>query len=206
MVSGHAIECRINAEDPARNFMPSPGPVDAACRCPKGEGIRFDTMLYRGLPVPPFYDSLLGKLDRLGRGPRPRRWRGCAAALAGLEIDGLPTTVPLHQALADDPDVVAGPHSTRSFLEHWLETDVHRNPPSHKQGGRLMRARYSFGGDEHLFVEVSEEMSLEAFFKSLSISNGIRDAAINGVTEICPANASLPGQVRPGRDQARTIC
>lgn len=54
-----------------------------------------------------------------------------------------------------------------------------------------MTARYSFGGDEHVFVEVDEAMSLEAFFKSLSITNAVRDAQINGVTEICPANASF---------------
>ncbi|WP_419909246.1 5-oxoprolinase subunit B family protein [Hoeflea sp.] len=54
-----------------------------------------------------------------------------------------------------------------------------------------MTSRYSFGGDEHIFVEVSEDMSLEAFFKSLSITNSVREAQIKGVTEICPANASL---------------
>lgn len=56
---------------------------------------------------------------------------------------------------------------------------------------RALEPRYSFGGDEHLFVEVSEEMSLEAFFKSLSITNAVRDSKIAGVTEICPANASF---------------
>jgi len=54
-----------------------------------------------------------------------------------------------------------------------------------------MRARYSFGGDEHLFVEIDEEMSLDAFFEALSICNAVRESRINGVTEICPANASL---------------
>lgn len=54
-----------------------------------------------------------------------------------------------------------------------------------------MTSRYTFGGDEHIFVEVSEEMSLEAFFKSLSITNAVRESAIRGVTEICPANASF---------------
>ena len=54
-----------------------------------------------------------------------------------------------------------------------------------------MATRYSFGGDEHVFVEVSEEMSLEAFFKSLSITNAVRESRIKGVTEICPANASF---------------
>ena len=54
-----------------------------------------------------------------------------------------------------------------------------------------MKTRYSFGGDEHVFVEVDEEMSLEAFFKSLSMTNAVRDSRIRGVTEICPANASF---------------
>jgi acetyl/propionyl-CoA carboxylase alpha subunit len=58
---GHAIEVRINAEDPAKNFMPAPGTV-SALRIPGGPGTRFDTMLYQGYQVPPFYDSLLGKL------------------------------------------------------------------------------------------------------------------------------------------------
>ncbi|MBC7738746.1 MAG: carboxyltransferase domain-containing protein, partial [Candidatus Saccharibacteria bacterium] len=57
-----------------------------------------------------------------------------------------------------------------------------------------MTTRYSFGGDEHIFVECSEEMSLDAFFKGMSITNALRDAKIRGVTEICPANASF--QVR----------
>ncbi len=65
-----------------------------------------------------------------------------------------------------------------------------------------MSSRYSFGGDEHVFVEVSEEMSLEAFFKALSVTNAVRDAEISGVTEICPANASFqikfdPDVIRP---------
>ncbi|MDU3130095.1 MAG: carboxyltransferase domain-containing protein, partial [Bradyrhizobium sp.] len=66
-----------------------------------------------------------------------------------------------------------------------------------------MTTRYSFGGDEHLFVECDEAMSLDAFFKSLSMTNAIRDAAIKGVTEICPANASFqikfdPDVIKPG--------
>jgi allophanate hydrolase subunit 1 len=62
-----------------------------------------------------------------------------------------------------------------------------------------MQTRYSFGGDEHVFVEVDEEMSLEAFFKSLSITNAVRDAAIAGVTEICPANASFQVRFDPDK-------
>ena len=60
-----------------------------------------------------------------------------------------------------------------------------------------MNSRYTFGGDEHIFVEVSEEMSLEAFFKALSMTNAVRDAEIRGVTEICPANASFQIKFNP---------
>ena len=62
-----------------------------------------------------------------------------------------------------------------------------------------MNTRYSFGGDEHVFVEVDEEMSLEAFFKSLSLTNAVREAKIGGVTEICPANASFQIKFDPDR-------
>src|SRR5271169_812630 len=60
-----------------------------------------------------------------------------------------------------------------------------------------MTTRYSFGGDEHVFVECDEEMSLEAFFKSLSMTKALRESGINGVTEICPANASLQVKFDP---------
>ena len=69
-----------------------------------------------------------------------------------------------------------------------------------------MKTRYTFGGDEHIFVEVDEEMSLEAFFKSLSMTNAVRESKIKGVTEICPGQRVVPDQVRPGPDQARTTC
>ncbi len=117
-IRGHAIECRINAEDPAKGFMPWPGTVESL-GVPEGAGIRFDTMLYEGYAVPPFYDSLLGKLIVHA----PDRSQCLAAlrdALARLEIGGLPTTVPLHALLAADADVAAGRIHTK-FLEPWLE-------------------------------------------------------------------------------------
>jgi acetyl-CoA carboxylase biotin carboxylase subunit len=120
-VSGHAIECRINAEDPHKNFMPSPGQIETLV-VPKGDGIRFDTMLFAGYTVPPFYDSLLGKLIVHGAN-RSDSLAKLRLALAGLTITGIPTTVPLHAALAADPQVVAGRFHTR-FLENWLETKL----------------------------------------------------------------------------------
>lgn len=119
-VTGHAIECRINAEDPARGFLPGPGTIETL-GVPSGDGVRFDTMLYEGYTVPPFYDSLLGKLIVWGE-TRDACIARLADALDNLEIRGLATTIPLHQALAADPSVASGDVHTR-FLEPWLETD-----------------------------------------------------------------------------------
>ena len=116
---GHAIEVRINAEDTTRNFMPQPGTV-TGLTVPGGFGVRFDSMLYPGCSVPPYYDSLLGKLivwdeTRVGALARLRR------ALTELKIEGIATTVPLHAALARDPDVTGSRIHTR-WLEDWLES------------------------------------------------------------------------------------
>ncbi|KJC42296.1 acetyl-CoA carboxylase [Bradyrhizobium sp. LTSP885] len=116
-VKGHAIEVRINAEDPAKGFLPNPGTV-SALSIPGGEGVRFDSMLYAGYTVPPFYDSLLGKLIVHDK-DRPSAIARLDRALAELEVDGLATTKSLHQALARDPDVQAGRFHT-AWLEPWL--------------------------------------------------------------------------------------
>jgi acetyl-CoA carboxylase biotin carboxylase subunit len=116
-VTGHAIEVRINAEDPAKGFLPNPGTV-SALGVPRGDGVRFDSMLYAGYTVPPFYDSLLGKLIVLDQ-DRPSAIRRLDRALADLHIEGLATTKPLHQALVRDPDVQAGRFHT-AWLEPWL--------------------------------------------------------------------------------------
>ncbi|WFU38100.1 acetyl-CoA carboxylase biotin carboxylase subunit [Bradyrhizobium sp. CB82] len=118
-VSGHSIEVRINAEDPARNFLPNPGTVNALS-VPGGDGVRFDSMLYQGYAVPPFYDSLLGKLIVHDK-DRPGAIRKLERALAELNVEGLATTKPLHQALARDADVQAGRFHT-AWLEPWLES------------------------------------------------------------------------------------
>ncbi|MDA9397568.1 acetyl-CoA carboxylase biotin carboxylase subunit [Bradyrhizobium sp. CCBAU 45389] len=117
-VTGHSIEVRINAEDPARNFMPNPGTV-SALSIPGGDGVRFDSMLYQGYTVPPFYDSLLGKLIVHDK-DRPSAIRKLSRALAELSVEGLATTKPLHQALAGNADVQAGRFHT-AWLEPWLE-------------------------------------------------------------------------------------
>ncbi len=115
---GHAIEVRLNAEDPANGFMPFPGEV-TALRVPEGEGIRFDHMLYEGYAIPPFYNSLLGKLV-VWAPDRKAAIARLEGALRDLEIGGLPTTAPLFTALARNTDVQANAVHTR-WLETWLE-------------------------------------------------------------------------------------
>lgn len=114
---GHAIECRINAENP-RTFAPSPGKV-TNFHAPGGMNTRLDSGLYAGYSVPPHYDSLIGKLivwghTREGAILRLRR------ALGEMVIEGIQTTIPLHQALIDDPEFQAGDYNIH-WLEKWLE-------------------------------------------------------------------------------------
>jgi acetyl-CoA carboxylase biotin carboxylase subunit len=114
---GAAIEVRINAEVVAKNFMPNPGRVTHLV-VPGGPGVRFDTLLYPGYAVPPYYDSLLGKLivwdeDRASAIARMQR------ALGELEIHGVATTADLHKALCADPQVQEARYHT-GFLEEWL--------------------------------------------------------------------------------------
>jgi acetyl-CoA carboxylase biotin carboxylase subunit len=116
-IGGHAIEVRVNAEDPSNNFMPFPGVV-GAMHVP--EDVRFDTMLFEGYAIPPFYDSLLGKLIVHGK-DRSEALARLRSALAEMKLEGLKTTLPLFRALADDPTVIGGGANT-AFLETWLET------------------------------------------------------------------------------------
>lgn len=121
--NGHAIECRINAEDPFKGFLPTPGAITKLV-VPEGKGIRFDTMLYEGYAIPPFYDSLLGKLI-VHAESREACLEKLAVTLEKLTIEGVATTVPLHLALARDATVASGDYHTR-FLEGWLEEDFAR--------------------------------------------------------------------------------
>ena len=120
---GHAIEVRINAEDPANNFMPFPGVV-AHFRTPGGPGVRFDHMLYDGYQIPPFYDSLVGKLIVTAT-TRAAAITRLSRAVGELRTGALKTTAPLFLALAKDDDVQAGNFHTK-WLEPWLEKNAHK--------------------------------------------------------------------------------
>ena len=99
-IKGHAIECRINAEDPANQFMPSPGLV-TDYQVPGGIGIRVDGYIYTGYTVPPHYDSLVAKLVATGR-DRDEAIARLKRALSEFKIDGIKTTIPLHQRILND--------------------------------------------------------------------------------------------------------
>jgi acetyl-CoA carboxylase biotin carboxylase subunit len=115
--TGHAIEVRLNAEDPMLQFMPNPGTI-TALSLPAGDDIRFDHFLYEGYQIPPFYDSLLGKL--IVHAPTRRSAIDLLiTALEQLKIDGIKTTKALHLALARDPAVRADEIHTQ-WLEPWL--------------------------------------------------------------------------------------
>nr|WP_204332205.1 biotin carboxylase N-terminal domain-containing protein [Geodermatophilus sabuli] len=117
VLTGHAVECRINAEDAAAGFRPSPGRIERVV-LPVGEGIRVDTHVQGGSVVPPYYDSLLAKLVVHGR-DRDDALARTRAALELLEIVGVTTTAPVHQALLADPEFAAGGVDT-AFFERFL--------------------------------------------------------------------------------------
>ncbi len=125
---GHAIECRINAEDPDRDFRPSPGTV-TTFHAPGGPGVRVDTHIYQGYRVPPYYDSLLAKLIVHGRDREEAR-RRAYHALEEFILEGVHTTIPFLRKVLVDPDFAAGRVDTQ-FVERMLGT----GPPGMATGG-----------------------------------------------------------------------
>jgi acetyl-CoA carboxylase biotin carboxylase subunit len=111
--AGHAIECRINAENPA-SFAPSPGKVDSV-HFPGGLGIRVDSALYSGYKIPPFYDSLIGKLIVFGKNRNECLMR-LRRSLSEFVVEGVETTIPLFQRLLGESDIIDGHYDI-----HWLE-------------------------------------------------------------------------------------
>ena len=118
--AGHAIECRINAEDP-RTFVPSPGLVKYF-HAPGGMHVRFDSGLYAGYRIPPYYDSMIGKLIVYGK-TREAAMMRLRRALEETVIEGVKTTIPLHQALLAEPDIQNGDYTIK-WLEDWLAKEA----------------------------------------------------------------------------------
>ncbi|WP_043836105.1 acetyl-CoA carboxylase biotin carboxylase subunit [Muricoccus aerilatus] len=120
--NGHAIECRVTAENPV-TFAPSPGRVNAY-HAPGGLGVRIDSALYAGYSVPPHYDSLVAKLIVHGA-TRAEAIARCRRALTEMVVDGIHTTIPLHQLIMEDPEFASG-----EYTIHWLERFVARHTPA----------------------------------------------------------------------------
>ncbi|MCS6884574.1 MAG: acetyl-CoA carboxylase biotin carboxylase subunit [Acidobacteriota bacterium] len=114
---GHAIECRINAEHPEK-FTPSPGLI-TALNLPGGPGVRVDTAIYPGYTVPPYYDSMIAKLI-VHAESRERAIARMRRALESMVVEGIKTTIPLHQRIIDDPVFRSGALSTH-FMERFLK-------------------------------------------------------------------------------------
>lgn len=117
-INGHSIECRINAEDPSRDFAPSPGVIEAF-NVPGGPGVRVDTHCYSGYTIPPYYDSMIAKLIVHGK----NRKEAIARMLRALDefiIEGIKTTIPLHKCVLNHPKFVEGDFTTK-FLEDYPE-------------------------------------------------------------------------------------
>ncbi len=119
-VNGHAIEVRINAEK-LPNFTPSPGKI-TQYHAPGGLGVRMDSALYDGYSIPPYYDSLIGKLIVHGR-DRDEALARLKRALSELIVDGIDTTIPLFHALLEEEDIRTGNYSIH-WLEKWLEREL----------------------------------------------------------------------------------
>jgi acetyl-CoA carboxylase biotin carboxylase subunit len=115
-LNGHAIECRINAEDPFNDFRPSPG-VIKALHLPGGFGVRVDTHVYQGYEIPMFYDSMIAKLIVWGK-DRNEAITRMKRALDEFVVEGVPTTIPFHSKVMNHPVFLGGTHTTR-FLEEF---------------------------------------------------------------------------------------
>jgi acetyl-CoA carboxylase biotin carboxylase subunit len=116
----HAIECRINAEDPYNDFRPSPGKI-TTLHAPGGHGVRLDTHVYAGYTIPPNYDSMIAKLITTAQ-TREEAINKMKRALDEFVIEGIKTTIPFHRQLMDEPDYVAGNYTT-AFMDTFQMND-----------------------------------------------------------------------------------
>jgi acetyl-CoA carboxylase biotin carboxylase subunit len=114
----HAIECRVNAEDPFNNFQPSPGKIDLYY-APGGRGVRIDSHVYSGYTVPPYYDSMIAKIICMGT-TRENAIARMRRALGEYIIRGIKTTIPFQQAIMHDPDFVRGKYDT-GFVQRLID-------------------------------------------------------------------------------------
>lgn len=119
----HSIECRINAEDPYNNFMPSPGKI-TTLHAPGGHGVRLDTHVYAGYTIPPHYDSMIAKLITTAQ-TRQEAIDKMKRALDEFVIEGIKTTIPFHRQLMEHPDYIKGNYTT-AFMNNFVMDEKYR--------------------------------------------------------------------------------
>jgi acetyl-CoA/propionyl-CoA carboxylase, biotin carboxylase, biotin carboxyl carrier protein len=184
---GHSIEFRINAEDPGRNFLPAPGTI-TSMRTPSGPGVRLDAGYEAGMTVPQMYDSLIAKLIVTGA-DRPQALARARRALAEFELGGMPTVLPFHRALLEDPAFISEPFSVHT---RWIETEFAGNLPPYVPEGE--EAGGEAAARERIVVEVGGKR-LEVV---LPAGLGAADAGA-----AAGAGAGGRGARRPGRGGGR---
>ena len=150
---GHSIEFRINAEDPGRGFLPAPGTL-TTWNPPTGPGVRLDAGYIAGMTVPQMYDSLIAKLIVTGA-DRPQALARARRALAEFKVGGMPTVLPFHRMLLDDPAFISEPFSVHT---RWIETEFAGELPPYtglEDGGRHAGEGDAAGQRERIVVEVN---------------------------------------------------
>jgi len=195
---GHSIEFRINAEDPGRGFLPAPGTL-TAWNPPAGPGVRVDAGYAAGMTVPQMYDSLIAKLIVTGA-DRPQALARARRALAEFEVEGMPTVLPFHRALLDDPAFTSAPFAVHT---RWIETEFAGKLPPYAGDG-------AHGGGpakrERIVVEVGGkrlEVSIPAGFGLGSAGGAGAPLGSGGPGGAGPrAAGGRPGR-RPGGRGAR---
>jgi acetyl-CoA/propionyl-CoA carboxylase biotin carboxyl carrier protein len=146
---GHSIEFRINAEDPGRGFLPAPGTI-TAWRPPSGPGVRLDAGYAAGMTVPQPFDSLIAKLIVTGA-TRQEALQRARRALAEFEVDGMPTVLPFHRAVVDDPAFTSEPFTVHT---RWIETEFVNEIPPHPAADPAAGDEGDAAARERITVEV----------------------------------------------------
>jgi acetyl-CoA/propionyl-CoA carboxylase, biotin carboxylase, biotin carboxyl carrier protein len=170
---GHSIEFRINAEDPGRNFLPAPGTL-TRWDPPSGPGVRLDSGYAAGMTVPQSYDSLIAKLIVTGAS-RPQALARARRALAEFEVGGMPTVLPFHRALLEDPAFTSEPFSVHT---RWIETEFAGRlapyTPEADDATSPVLAAGAAGERERIIVEVGGKRLEVVLPASLGTGQGLR--------------------------------
>ncbi|GAB1818059.1 biotin carboxylase N-terminal domain-containing protein [Herbidospora sp. RD11066] len=165
---GHSIEFRVNAEDPASNFLPTPGHI-TALRAPGGPGVRLDSGYVENQTVPDTFDSLVAKLVVTGS-TRAQALRRARRALAELVVDGLPTVLPFHRAVVTDPDFADEPFAVHT---RWIETEFAARMPKPEEPAEIPAP----GPRERIVVEVAGRR-LDVVLPASMKTTGVQQQAV----------------------------